>query len=131
MKLLAINVIKIFEECLFKENEVINGQTPQNARITKGITMDVGFNSERLSKHSDDIYDMLKELPKDFQKDKGGGWSFLQACVDRDGKQWTGEHKVMEQLFLLGLAIDKVKYCMEDREFWQSFPGGMPYITIL
>jgi len=35
----------------------------------------------------------------------------------------------MEKLFLLGLAIEKVK-CLMPREVWPALPGGMPYYVI-
>jgi hypothetical protein len=71
---------------------------------------------------------LLNELPSSFKKDIGGGWSFLQACETKDGVQW-GEHRNMEQLFVLGMALGKVRYCL-PRDLWQVLPGGMPYLVI-
>ena len=74
------------------------------------------------------IYEMLNQLPDNFKKESGGGMTFLNACVDVNGIQW-GEHRSVEQLVVLGLAINKVRYCF-PREFWDSMPGGMPYIVV-
>ena len=58
----------------------------------------------------------------------GGGWSFLQACVDKNGNHW-GEHSNMEELFCLGIAIGKVESLL-PRDMWKVLPGGVPYYVI-
>ena len=70
---------------------------------------------------------MLSDLPAEFHQEWGGGWSFLNACRTRSGKQWT--HVEMEKLFVLGLGIEMVVCCL-DREFWSSLPGGVPYYMV-
>ena len=35
----------------------------------------------------------------------------------------------MQELLLLGLAIEKIEYLL-PREMWSILPGGMPYIKI-
>ena len=49
--------------------------------------------------------------------------------MDRDEHQWTGEHRVMEQLFVLGIGIGHVRYCF-PRDMWKSLPGSMPYMIV-
>jgi hypothetical protein len=74
---------------------------------------------------------MLAELPDPFHDaDIGGGGSFLQACNRQDGVQWTTEHRVMEQLFLLGIATGFV-ICQLPRWVWPVLPGGMPYYVVI
>ena len=85
------------------------GENTDDAIVARGIVTNVGFNRERLEQQRDAIVEMLNELPLPFRASSGGGWSFVNACLDKNGDQWTGLHSVMEQLFLLGLAIDKVK----------------------
>lgn len=114
----------VFVDCLFKSGE----DTTQHVRAD-GITKNVGFHPQRLAAHADAITAMLRELPETFHKASGGGWSFLNACQDRHGEQWTGLHQRMEQLFLLGIGIGKVKLLM-PREMWSALPGGMPYYVI-
>lgn len=62
-------------------------------------------------------------------KSSGGGWTFLNACHDRHGNLWTGFHRRMEELFMLGLAIGKV-HCLFPRDLWDALPGGMPFYMV-
>lgn len=126
MNLTSKNVETIFMSCLFEDTEEANDD---NTVIARGIVIDVEFNSEQLNKQEDNIYSMLKELPQEFFRDGGGGWSFLKACNDKHGVQWTSLHQTMEQLFLLGMAIGKVKSRL-PKEMWSALPGGMPYYVI-
>ena len=88
-----------------------------------------GFHPSRLEGHRDEIQVMLGQLPDQFQKSKGGGWSFLNAYNDKDGHQWTGFHRIVEKLFMLGTAIGKVSLLFPRSE-WKSLPGEMPYYVV-
>jgi hypothetical protein len=114
----------IFMDCLFKEGE----DTSKHVKA-EGIVSIVGFHPERLEGHTTEIVALLDELPNEFKKSGGGGWSFLNACNDKHGNQWTGMHLRMEQLFQLGIGIGRVKSLM-PREMWSALPGGMPYYVI-
>jgi len=126
MKLLENNVQTIFFNCLFEDGE----EGTEKAIMVKGITATFGFNPDRIKENESDIYDMLKQLPDSFQKDNDGGMSFLNACNNKDGRQWTGIHIIMEQLIVLGLGCEKAGYCTPP-EYWPALPGGMPYIVVL
>ena len=123
MKLSAINVSTVFNDCLFSVDE----DSSDMIKATS-IQLNVGFCEERLKSHDDDIQSMINELPDSFKKDGGGGMSFLNMCVTKDGFQW-GEHNNMDQLVALGIATGKMSYLM-PRELWSSFPGGMPYLIV-
>lgn len=123
-KLNPQRVSAIFMDCLFRE-----GEDTSNHIKAEGVIITVGFHPERLASHKDGIEEMLGELPDEFKQSTGGGWSFLNACNDKNGNQWTGEHRVMEQLFLLGIAIGKVKIQL-PREVWPALPGGLPYLVV-
>ena len=125
MRLTSENVENIFIDCLFNE-----GDDTSMTKIVDGITSKFGFDPEKLENHSVDVADMLSQLPIEFQKDDGGGMSFLNACNDSSGDQWTGMHSTMEKLFVLGMACDKVK-CLLPRQMWISLPGGVPYYVVL
>ena len=114
----------VFVDCLFRDGE--DSSKHINA---EGIVRNVGFHHERLESHKAEIVAMLDELPEQFKESSGGGWSFLNACMDKHGNQWTGLHQTMEQLFQLGIGIGKVKSLM-PREMWSILPGGMPYYVI-
>ena len=91
---------------------------------------DACFDEKALDTHKDEIIEMLMELPDEFKASGGGGWSFLNMCLDRNGTQWADLHVTMEKLLLLGIGIKKAKYLM-PRPFWKTFPGKMPYFIIL
>lgn len=118
-------VESIFRDCLFRDGE----DTSKHVRA-EGITCSVGLHPERLQSHRNEIIGMLEELPNNFHERTGGGWSFLNACQDRNGRQWTGLHLRMEQLFQLGIAVGRVK-CLLPRQLWSFLPGGMPYYVVL
>lgn len=120
----AEQVEQIFRDCMFQPDE-----NPREYVPAPGITINVGFHPGRLEKYREEISKMLEELPDTFKESGGGGMSFLEACFDRHGTQWTGLHLRMEQLFQLGLAIGKVG-CPMPRTLWGLLPGSMPYYVV-
>lgn len=115
MKLTAQNVEKLFAKCFRETGEPIEG-------IGGSAALDT-------SAHESDIAEMLAQLPAEFQRSGGGGWSFLNACMDKGGGQWTGLHSTMDKLFMLGIAAGKAQWLM-PREMWPLLPGGMPYVVV-
>jgi hypothetical protein len=129
VKLDARKVREIVLDSLFKDEEAPkDGSIPLNAIIVEGITVKIGFHKERLESHREEIRELLAELPENFMAEKGGGWSFLNACNDKDGHQW-GEHRNMEELFMLGMGLGVVKYIL-PRKMWAFLPGAMPYVSV-
>lgn len=129
MELTAENVCAVFKDCLFKDEEVVDGKPVLEPVMVEGVRGVFGFHPKRLEVHKESITELLMQLPEQFQKDKGGGWTFLNACMTKDDCQW-GEQKNVEQLLVLGLATNKVAYSM-PRDMWHVLPGGMPYFFIL
>ena len=121
-------VEKIFNECLFREEEIVNGKPIVEPVAVEGIMNKFGFHPGRIKASAREIKELLNELPKEFSD--GGGWTFLNMCTTKDGQLWTGLHQTCEQLMALGMAIGKVRYTM-PKEFWAIMPGGVPYITVL
>ena len=124
-------VEEVFQGCLYKEDEIkgIDG-VPADAVIVEGIINKFGFHPGRLEEQRTKVTEWLKALPYQFRKGVGGdGWSFLNACNQENGVQWTGLHENMEQLFCLGMGLGLVE-CQTSREMWSSLPGGMPYYVI-
>lgn len=115
MNLTAQNVERLFAECFRETGEPTEGVMGKAALDTAG--------------RESDIAAMLAQLPTEFQRTGGGGWSFLNACMDKDGGQWTGMHPTMDKLFMLGIAAGKAQWLM-PREMWPMFPGGMPYVIV-
>lgn len=129
-------VMDIFMDCLFKEQPAIGTKYIPS----RGISVNVGFDPEKIESHKDEIINLLKFLPTEFfetdqeqiithKKCEGGGWSLLKAPFTKYDTQW-GEQIDADRLFMLGMAIGKVKYLM-PREFWSALPGGVPYYIIL
>lgn len=124
-KILTVKQVEtIFSACLYKKEEDVG-----EPFVVDGIMAKVSFNRERVEAYKMEIAEMLLELPAVFHKSTGGGMSFLSACVDRHGEQWTGEHVVVGKLFDLGLATGNVEYCL-PRHAWGMLPGGVPYYVI-
>lgn len=86
------------------------------------------FDNEHLARVKQDVDDMLDQLPDPFHYNRGAGMSFLNANIDRKFRHW-GEHRDMERLFALGIAIGRVGVCA-PRDLWPDLPGGMPYYVV-
>ena len=131
MKLTAANVHNVFADCFYNEDEIKEipkGEYPKDAIFADGVLSKVALHPGRVASHRSDVASMLSELSDDFMHDKGGGMSFLNACVTKDGEQW-GEHRNMEQLFLLGIALKMVRPLL-PREMWGMLPGSMPFYVV-
>ena len=122
MKLTTENVETVLVDCLFKD-----GEDTSKAVIGVGVVNHFGFHPERLEFHRQDIKEMLECLPDEFRADKGGGWSFLNGCMTREGEQW-GEQMAVDKLMILGLATKQVSF-MLPREMWNILPGSVPYFA--
>lgn len=122
MKLTSQNVTDVMKKCLAVEGD-------EGAICINMIAHSWYLASEKLVEHKQDIIDMLNDLPKEFHEDGGGGYSFLMACNDKDGTQWTGMHIIMEHLFCLGVGIKRVKFLL-PRSIWPALPGGVPYLVV-
>ena len=131
MKLSTQAVTDIFMDCLFKDGELIDNSKPYGEYIeVEGLHNKFGFNPESVERNKTKILELLEQLPLPFRHREGGGWSFLQACMNKDNEQWTSLHKTMDELFCLGMAIGVVEYLLPDRDLWKVMPGGMPYLVI-
>lgn len=119
-------VDELVRECLMTKEEDEAGE--QAMRI-RGIQNEYVFHEKRVFENRPLIIELLNELPEAFHEATGGGWSFLNACEDKHGIQWTGLHEMVEALFCIGMATGKVESLM-PREMWAVLPGGMPYYVV-
>lgn len=119
----------ILKACLFHDDEIVEGELPENAILVEGVLSKFGLHKDRVEAHREEILSMLALLPDDFMAGKGGGMSFLNACTDKHGHLWTGLHLIVDHLFVLGQAIGAVK-CALPRLMWSMLPGSMPYYII-
>lgn len=126
----AAAVERIFMDCLFRDNELVDGKPPMEPIVpSTSIVHPVGLHPLRVAQHRADIADLLSDFPSEFYSNGGGGWSFLNFCNTADGAQWTGLHLRMEQLCQLGGAVGLIEFQL-PREMWSVLPGGMPYLVI-
>lgn len=109
-----------FMDCLFKEGE----DTINHVKV-EGITSMFGLHPQRLEEKRELVTALLAELPEEFKE----GYTLLNFCTTKDGEQWTGEHRVCEQLIVMAIGLNLMEYCM-PRERWAVLPGGVPYIMI-
>lgn len=123
MELTAKNIDQVFLDCIFNTRDDLS-----NIIEVEGVILKCKFNRERLEPHRGDIRSMLNQLPDEFMEKIGGGWSFLDACLTKEGTHW-GEHTDIDKLLCLGLAIGKIEFCL-DRDYWKFFPGGVPYFMV-
>lgn len=123
-------VEKMFLDCLYKKKEMegVDG-VPEDAVTVEGIVQKFGFHPGRLEEKRTKVAELLKALPHQFRRNGEGGWSFLNACIQENGVQWTGLQERMEQLFCLGMGVGLVESKL-PRKMWSVLPGGMPYYVI-
>lgn len=119
-------VSEIFQDCLFTEREIIQGEPIVEPIYVESISVKFGLHPERVKKHAKEIENILNDLPETFKV----GWSFMNLGRTKEGELWTVMHKVCEQLMVLGIASKKIRYC-SPKETWPNLPGGVPYIQII
>jgi len=132
MLLTAEKVEELVRYCLFTEEELAaipKGNVPSDANIARGVRTHMGFNPRRIKEKKEEIRALLMELPHQFRESVGGGWSFLNACNDKDGNQW-GEHRDIDALMCLGLGVGLVRLQL-PRDVWGLLPGGLPYFVVI
>lgn len=121
-------VDSIMRFCLFKSEEIIDGQAPADAVFVDGISAKLGFHSGRLAEKREEIRGLLNEMSPEFHTKGGGGMTFLNLCNDKNGDQWTGFHRSMQLNIPLGMGVGMARYCL-PRELWTALPGSMPYVV--
>ena len=99
----------------------------EGAIVIEGIVHKVAFDPGRVAGQRDAVVAMIADLQDEFITTRGGGWSFLNLCMDRHGNQWTGLHLAMEQLCMLAIALELGRWVL-PKELWSALPGGMPYV---
>ena len=124
MKLTPENVQHVLTTCLYVRpmSKAILEHEPL---IVEGYVHRFEFDRHMLNKERKHIEEMLAELPEEFKR----GNSFMEMYHKRNGEQWTGVMKPMEDLMALGIAVGKISY-MQPRDIWWSLPGGMPNLII-
>lgn len=110
----------LFLDCLFQDDEIIEGTTIYPPVVIHGIAFKIGFNIYKLEKNRDKIISLLDNLMPEFNFDTG--FPFQNICIDKNQVLWTGLHQIGEQLLLLGLAIGEFVYLPQNKLH------GLPFI---
>lgn len=129
MKLTAENVTQLFTDSLFREEEVAGkGPVLEEGTYLKafGVVTKVGFHPERCQSHKESVAAMLNQLDDAYKRPEGE--TFLNMCADKDGTLWTGQHRIVDQLVCLGVALDLLS--LTPPEMNASLPGGVPYVMV-
>lgn len=122
----AERVVEITRDCLAEDAD-----DPSNI-VVEGIVHNYALVLSKLNEHRIEVAGMLVRLPMQFRPAAmggGGGWSFLNACNDSNGEQWTGVHLTMESLFVLGIGMGLAEWLL-PKDMWSALPGGMPYVAV-
>lgn len=112
----------IYRRCLITGRERNNNDPTVDFIIGEGVNEFSLFSAERLDENKKKIITLIDELPN-----IGEGTSFLNMCYDKNGRQWTDDHYVVDLLVQLGVATGMLDYCV-SREEWKTLPGGVPYV---
>lgn len=134
MKLTCGNISDIIKHALpqsltdEQKKIVLDGGDLPGFILGEGVRGRFLFVKNKLEEKRVDVIEMLKELPKQFRKSGGGGWSFLNACMTESGEHW-GEHRNIDELICIGHALGLVEFQV-PREMWAALPGGMPYFSV-
>jgi len=130
MRLTPKNVQAVLVECLFLDEELTPEGDPRAGLemvLADGIAVRMGFHKARLEAQRDTVKKLLDQLPSNFRRSDGGGWSFLNLCTRSDGTVW-GEQCDAEDLLLLGNGLGLMEPILA-RGAWHLFPGGVPYFV--
>lgn len=127
MKLTSDAVTAILREVLYTDEEVPEKKVPEGAVEVEGVLNKYAFHPERLAAAKPRIDELLRELPDQFHQSKGGGWSFLNACVDKNEELW-GQHVDIEQLICLGIGVGSAGWIL--KHMMAGLPGGLPYLEV-
>lgn len=135
MSLIDPNAVEAaYVSCLFTDDEMADlpegVEAPEDAVIVQGVINRHGLHPDRVETQREQVSEWLAALPDEFRKTPSGGWTFLNACEDRDGEQWTGLHQRVDQLLALGQGLGLCGWVLPDPEMWKMLPGGMPYFWI-
>lgn len=130
MELTVENLDALMMACLWND-ELADSDTGAS-KVVEGIAHTYRFHMPSVRRRRKQIKELLNQLPIQFHaaaSGGGGGWTFLNACQDAQGRKWTGLHLKMESLVMLGIAAGLVQWCL-PRDMWGALPGEMPYFVV-
>lgn len=95
--------------------------------FVEGVVHSAYFNQTKLESHRHEVAAWIRQLPSQFHRNGGGGWTFLNLCENASGQMWTSFHLTMERLYMLAAGLGLAHFAL-PRDVWAVLPGEMPYI---
>lgn len=130
MSNLAARVAEVVGASLYSDEAVRQlppNTPPANAIMVEGVLNTFAFDPKRLEANRVTVRQLISEIVQDtFYKDVGGGWSFLNLCIDAAGEQWA-EHRTADDFTCICIALGLAGFCA-PRSMWPFLPGAAPYI---
>lgn len=117
------NVYKLFRDCMFNDSEIRNGVPTLEYTYVDGISHQFVLNTKKVNENKEKIAKLIDLLPVSRIPQ-----TFVNLCIDKSGRLWTGDQSVMELLMVLGLACGIIEYTC-PREDWKNMIGGVPVIN--
>lgn len=109
LKLTSEAVNELFLDCLFSEDEIVNGKptSPITTIKTNDVNaprkFSVGFSTDRLNKNKAKVIALIDLLPE------------LEGCVDleslkydKESNEWCNDTKILDQLMMMGMACNVI-----------------------
>lgn len=116
------------DRALYEPGEVAEVPVvPRDAVFVDGLVRRFAFHPERIKAAKPEVDALLRELSIHFQIGDGGGATFLNGCLDKNGEQW-GEHRDVEALVALGIGVGSASWVLRDMA--DALPGGVPFFEV-
>lgn len=123
----ADDVHDAFIYCLVKREEAPDGQPSEDAVLLEGISLNVELHKARLEEQREKVLGWIDDIPEGFLREKGGGWTFLNLTMTKQGDQWC-EQPTAQALMLMAMGLGYAQYQL-PRDIWRALPGGVPYVV--
>lgn len=124
-KLNPARVNDIFQECLVRSDELCGESPTCEYSIAEGVFETAKFHTGRLNEQKPAINEMLDEIP-----DIDQGIHFLNLCIAKGNRLWTGDHAVVDRLMVLGFATGLLSvFANIPKSEWNDmFSQGLPFV---
>ena len=110
-------------DCLFKE-----GEPTDKFVAASGVVGNFGFHPDRLASYKPKLAEMIGDLHPAFLKEVGGGWTFLNLCMDKNEHTWTDSQRVADEFLCLCVG-NNLAQILIPRDMWSMLPGVVPYVV--
>lgn len=101
----AERVEAIYLDCLYRMDD----ETRMFWTVINPIGVHIGLNPARVGSHLAEIESILAMFMPQFYEVNGPGAPLSDACYDYTGKMWASNLDMVHMIFVLGVAIGRVK----------------------